>query len=620
MPIWPRGPFSGAAGRRVGAGVAGRETEAAVVRQERIGAVMGLVLTHPPVNALSQAVRRALAEGLQAAEADPGVQAIVIRGEGKGFSAGADIGEFGRVSQTIGLDELCRRIEACAKPVIAALHGTALGGGFEIALAAHYRIANAQALLGLPEVNLGLLPGAGGTQRLPRLIGAKAALRMMLTGMPVRAGEAAALGLVDRVVEAGLTEAALALAGEGLPPRRSGEAVQGLKDAAGNHAAIHAARLAQKGNSLPAPLRIIDCVEAATLLPLEQGLHAERAAFEDLVDTPQAAGLRHAFFTERRAVVPPPEVAALGVQPIATLGLWRADDASADLAFQALLSGMRVALADPDRAALVVALERIAGRQEQAVVAGRMTEDTRDADWARLTSTLSAAPLAAADLVLLGGGQTVAPDVLAGGMQAAIGAVGAQGPQVAITVADAAGGMAELAMAPGAAPEVAARLLALARRLGWRVIFTGPGGPIELHLRQALAGAVAELEAQGLTREAVAAALAAYGMGSGPQSFLPPMPAGGAAVVACCLAALAAAGARMLQEGRARRPLDIDAVALLSGLMPRWEGGPMFQADRRGLLVLRADLRGRGTALFEPAALIDLLIAEGRDFGSLNGR
>ena len=604
----------------LGGAVADQETQAAVVRQERIGAVMVLVMAHPPVNALSQAVRQALAESLRAAEADSGVQAIVIRGEGKGFSAGADIAEFGKVGQTIRLGELCRRIEACTKPVIAALHGTALGGGFEIALAAHYRIANAQAMLGLPEVNLGLLPGAGGTQRLPRLIGAKAALRMMLTGMPIRASEAAALGLIDRVVDAGLTEAALAMAGEGLPPRRSGAAVQGMTNTAGNHAAIFAARAAQKGNSLPAPLRIIDCVEAATLLPLDQGLNAERVAFEDLVDTPQAAGLRHAFFTERRSLLPPQEVVAKGVQPIATLGLWQADDAVADLAFQALSCGMRVALADPDRAALVAALERIAGRQEQAVVAGRMTEEARDADWARLISTLSPDPLAGTELVLLGRGQATAPEVLAAVMQAGIGAVSAVGPQVAITVADAAGGMVELAMAPGAAADVAARVLALARRLGWRAIFTGPGGPIELHLRQALAGAVADMEGAGLAREVVAAALAAYGIGTGPLSFLPPMPTSGAAVVACCLAAMAAEGARMLEQGRARRPVDIDAVALMSGLMPRWEGGPMFQADRRGLLVLRADLRARGGALFAPATLIDQLIADGRDFSSLNGR
>ena len=597
--------------------------EAVVVRHERTGEVMVLVLAHPPVNALSQAVRQALADGLMEAEADPEVRAIVIRGEGRGFSAGADIAEFGRVSQTIGLGELCRRIEACAKPVIAALHGTALGGGLEIALAAHYRIADAQAMLGLPEVNLGLLPGAGGTQRLPRLIGAPEALRIMLGGAPIRAAAALALGMIDRVVEGGLTEAALAMAQEGLRPRRSGEATQGLRDAAGNQAAVNAARVGQKGNRLPAPLRIIECVEAAGLLPLAQGLAVERTAFEDLVDTPEAAGLRHAFFTERRAALPPQAVAAKAVGPIATLGIWGADDMAADLAFQALSAGMRVALAAPGRAALVAGLERIAARQEQAVVAGQMTEDARDADWARLTSTLATDPLAGAELVLIAAGAEPLPEALDAVAQAAIGAAMAEGgPDVAITVPDAAGGMAELSLAPAAVPDVVARVVALARRLGWRLVFAGPGGPIELHLRQALSAAVTHLEASGVAREVVTAALAAYGMGSGPRSYLPPMPPGGAAVVACALAAMAAEGARMLDEGRALRPLEIDAVALLSGLLPRWEGGPMFQADRRGLLVLRADLRQRAVAspLFQPAALIDRLIADGRNFASLNGR
>ncbi len=597
--------------------------ETAVVRQELAGDIMVLVLAHPPVNALSHAVRQQLAAGIASANANPDISAIVIRGEGRGFSAGADIAEFGKAGQAPGLGEVCRRIEACDKPVIAAIHGMALGGGLEIALAAHYRIANAQALLGLPEVNLGLLPGAGGTQRLPRLIGAKEALRIMLGGMPIRAGDAGALGIVDRVVEAGLTEAAIAMAGEGLAPRRTGDATQGLKDAAGNQAAVNAARAGQKGNRLPATLRIIDCVEAAGLLPLEQGLYVERTAFEDLVVTPEAAGLRHAFFTERRAAAPPQAVAALGVQPITALGIWGADDMAADLAFQALSAGMRVALAAPDRAPLVAALERIAGRQEQAVVAGAMTEDARDADWARLTSTLSPEPLVGAELVLVAGAVGLVPEILDTVAQAGLGAAAAEGgPDVAVTVPYAAGGMAELSMSAAAAPVVVARVLALARRLVWRVVFAGPGGPIELNLRQALAGAVSQMEASGVGRDMIAAALGAYGMANGAQTRLPPMPPGGQEVVACALAAMAAEGARMLEEGRARRPLDIDAVALISGLFPRWEGGPMFQADRRGLLVLRADLRARAetSSLFRPAALIDRLIADGRDFASLNGR
>ncbi|MEO6298711.1 MAG: enoyl-CoA hydratase-related protein, partial [Paracoccaceae bacterium] len=593
------------------------------VRQERFGDVLVLVLAHPPVNTLSQGVRQGLVDGLAAAESADDIRAIVIRGEGRGFSAGADIKEFGKVSQTVGLSEVCRRIEACTKPVIAALHGVALGGGLEIALAAHYRIANALTMLGLPEVNLGLLPGAGGTQRLPRLIGAKEALRIMLSGAPIRASEGIALGMIDRVVEVDLTEAAILMAREGLSPRRTGTVMRGSKDVAGNLAAIRAARAGQKGNHLPAPMRIIDCIEAAGLLPLDQGLKLERTAFEDLVATPEAAGLRYAFFTERRAATPPLAVAAVGVPQINSVGIWGADDTAADLAFQALSAGMRVALAAPQRAALVGALERIAGRQEQAVVAGQMSEDARDADWARLSSTLSPEPLAGSELLVLAAGVEPLPEIFDIVMQAAIGAAEAEGgPDVAVTVPYAVGGLAEVSMSGAAVPAVVARVMALVQRLNWRMVFAGPGGPIELHLRQALAGAVAQLEADGTSQEVVTAALAAYGMASGPQDTLPPMPSGGAAVVASCLAALAAEGARMLDARRARRAVDIDAVALFSGLMPRWQGGPMFQADQRGLLVLRADLRGRaaGNPLFKPAGLIDRLIADGKDFASLNSR
>ncbi|MEO8241970.1 MAG: enoyl-CoA hydratase-related protein [bacterium] len=598
-------------------------TDASVVRLDRVGTVMVLVLTHPPVNALSSAVRQGLSEGLAQALADPDVTAIIIRGEGKGFSAGADIAEFGKVSPVGRLGDLCLQIEAATKPVIAAIHGTALGGGLEIALASHYRIANAAAFVGLPEVNLGLLPGAGGTQRLPRLIGAAEALRLMLDGAPVRAAEAMALGMIDRVVEAGLPEAALAMAAEGLTPRRTCDMRRGLKDMAGYQAAVTAARAAHRGTRLPAPARIIDCVEAAALLPIRQGLYMEEAAFADLVATPEAAGLRYAFFTERRAALPPQAVAARGITQVGTLGIWGVDDMAADLAFQALTSGMRVVWAAEDRAALIAALERTAGRQEQAVVAGLMTEDTRDADWARLVTSLTPETLAGVEVLLTTSDAAALPDSLAGIAQAAMGAVQhGGGPKVAITVPYAAGGMAELSMARTAPVGAVAVLVALARRMNWRVVYAGPGGPIELNLRQALAAAVAYLHAAGVSPDLVTAALASYGIGTGPLSVLPPMPAGGETVVAACLLAMAAEGARMLQEGRARRPLDIDAVALMTGLMPRWSGGPMFQADLHGLLVMRKQMLdlAEEAAVFLPAELIDDLLAEGQNFASLNAR
>jgi len=273
-----------------------------MVRQERQGAVAILVIDAPPVNALGAAVRAGLVARLAEARADPGVSAVVVRGEGRMFSAGADISEFGKPSLAPILPEVIAAVEAMTKPVVAALHGAALGGGLELALGAHARVALVGSSLGLPEVTLGILPGAGGTQRLPRLIGAEAALRMMLTGRPVTAVEALDIGLVDRVVEADLTGAAMKLAldlarqGLSVPTR---DRCDGLGDPAAYGAALLAAR-ATADPRQPAQARIIDCVAAARDLPFEQGLQRERAAFVDLVASPEAAALREAFREKRR--------------------------------------------------------------------------------------------------------------------------------------------------------------------------------------------------------------------------------------------------------------------------------------------------------------------------------
>ena len=633
-----------------------------LVRVDRVGDVAVLVLCHPPVNALSAGLRQALSIALQAALADPAIIAVVLRGEGKGFSAGADIAEFGKPAAAPRLGALCHQIENAGKPVIAALHGIALGGGLELALAAHYRIAEATAALGLPEVTLGLLPGAGGTQRLPRLVGAAAALKLILTGQPVRGDEALALGLIDRVVDHSLTGAAVAMAAEGLTLRRSCDMRRGFKDMAGYQAAVTAARATL--SPLPALARIVDCIEAASLLPFAQGLLAEQAAFADLVATPEAAGLRHAFFTERRAAIPPHPIAAKVSVPLTHLALWGGGDMAADLVFQALSLGLHVIWGDPDRAVLVQSLGRTAARQELAVASGLVTEERRDEDWARLTTALNPAALAGHDLVLTTFDAVAGLDAVAGvaadadakagvhagsdplaapldvmsdwRVVAGLGAVmavqataGPSDPDCAITVPYDIGGLAELSVRSGAAPEAVARLMAMARTLGWRLVFAGPGGPIELHLRQALAAAAVHLVGQGLDAQAVAAVQAA-----GPAQWQAQgsAGAGGSAPVATArqaaeitvasLAAMAAEGARMVQDGRARRPLDVDAVALLAGLLPRWMGGPMFQADQRGLSVLRQDLFRRMTdaPVFAPSALLDDLIAGGQTFGSLNTR
>ncbi|MCD4548581.1 enoyl-CoA hydratase/isomerase family protein, partial [Burkholderia pseudomallei] len=216
------------------------------VTRERRDKVLVVTIDHPPVNALSADVRRGLVDALDAADADAAVGAVLIVGAGRNFIAGADIREFGKLPVPPLLPDVCNRIETSGKPVVVALHGAALGGGLEVALAAHYRLAVPGAKLGLPEVQLGLLPGAGGTQRTPRLIGAKAALELMLSGRHASAEEALALGLVDRLAHSDDTLAEglayvheLLAAGAGV--RRTRDA-QGLADRAAAEAALDAAR------------------------------------------------------------------------------------------------------------------------------------------------------------------------------------------------------------------------------------------------------------------------------------------------------------------------------------------------------------------------------------------
>ena len=358
-----------------------------------------ITLDNPPVNALGHALRTELQAAFRAALADPGVLAIVIRAAGRSFPAGADIKEFGQMPRAPGLPDLCREIEAAHKPVIATLHGTVLGGGLELALAAHYRVAAASTLLGFPEVTLGILPGAGGTQRAPRLIGAAEALRLMLTGAPITAAEALTLGLIDRVVDGDPTAAALELAVRQPVVRPSLEQTGGLRDPLGYSRAVAEARAKLVDGPVIAPGRIVDCVEAALLLPPDAGLAFERAAFEDCVGTDAAAALRHAFFAERRAARIPE---ALLAQPraVETVGVVGGGLMGAGIVAALIGAGLRCVLIERDRDALAQALERVAGLQERAVEKGRLTAAARDADWARLGGSTDLLLLAGADMVI----------------------------------------------------------------------------------------------------------------------------------------------------------------------------------------------------------------------------
>ncbi|GAB5499000.1 MAG: 3-hydroxyacyl-CoA dehydrogenase NAD-binding domain-containing protein [Pseudohongiellaceae bacterium] len=270
--------------------------------QDNIGVIS---VDNPPVNALAQVVREGILNAVMTAQ-DDASEAIVLRCEGRTFIAGADITEFGKPPKDPWLPEVLSAIESSSKPVVAAIHGTALGGGFEVALACHYRCAIASAKVGLPEVNLGLLPGAGGTQRVPRIAGVPAALDMITTGKPVAAPRAKDMGLIDEVIAgddlaAAAVQYAKDLVASGAPLKR-------IRDISIDPSTIEPGffdqarqRLAKRARGQIAPDRIVTCIEAAVNLPMDEGLQKERELFQELVQSPESAAMRHVFFAERQA-------------------------------------------------------------------------------------------------------------------------------------------------------------------------------------------------------------------------------------------------------------------------------------------------------------------------------
>ena len=378
------------------------------VHLAREGAILVVTIDNPPVNALGVAVRRGLMSAIEEGEADAGVAAILVTGAGRNFIGGADIREFGKPPQSPLLTELCNRIEACNKPVLAAIHGAALGGGLEVALAAHYRVALSKARLGLPEVQLGLLPGAGGTQRTPRLIGAQAALDMMLTGRHLSAKEALSLGLVDQLTEgdsanlaraAGLRELQ-ALLDTHAPVRRSRDG-KGLADTATTQAAIESARAeaGKKSRGLFSPHKIIDAVEAATTLPFDEGLALERQFFLQCLDSPQRAGLIHAFFAERE-VQKAPETRNAQPRRIEQIGVVGGGTMGAGIAVAVLDAGLPVTVIERDDEALARGRGHVEKVYDAQVAKGRLTQEARDAVLARLQGSTRYEDLSAADVVI----------------------------------------------------------------------------------------------------------------------------------------------------------------------------------------------------------------------------
>jgi 3-hydroxyacyl-CoA dehydrogenase len=370
------------------------------------GPLAVITLDNPPVNSLGHALRQRIVAALAAAQADASVCAIVLTGNAKAFCAGADVSEFGTPRQTAEpvLATVLSQVENCTKPVVAAIAGVALGGGLELALACHARVALDTAKLGLPEILLGLIPGSGGTQRLPRLVGIDIALAMVQSGQAQTARQLVASGLLDDVVSQDVIDAACAraisLADELAVNKTLPRARDRQLDAAATQAriALERDKLNPRQRLQPAYSALLDALEAA-ILPLDEGLQRERELFLQLQASTQSKALRHQFFAEREAIKLPANLHA-EPRPVHTLAIIGAGTMGAGIAICALDAGLNVILLEQDASALQRGQQRVTDHYQSRVSAGKMKAAVAAAAEARLSPTTDWAQLAQADLVI----------------------------------------------------------------------------------------------------------------------------------------------------------------------------------------------------------------------------
>ena len=371
------------------------------------GDVAVLTLNSPPVNALSAAVRDGLAEGFREAIADASVKAIVLVCDGKTFIAGADISEFGKAPKGASLFDVQNAIENSPKPVVAAIHGTALGGGLEVALSCHYRVAVPSARCGLPEVNIGLLPGAGGTQRLPRIVGVEKALEMVTSGQHVPAKVCLEMGLVDEVVPEGkLRDSAVAFARKIVAEKRP------LKKVRDSNEKVEAARgkpeifakfrkdNARKFRGFLAPEYNIRCIEAAVHKPFEEGIKTERELFRELVTGNQSASQRHVFFAERQVWKVPDVPDDTPAIPVNKVGIIGAGTMGGGIAMNFANAGIPVTIVEMQQEALDRGLGVIRRNYENTAKRGRLTMDDVEKRMALIKGSLKLEDLADSDLTI----------------------------------------------------------------------------------------------------------------------------------------------------------------------------------------------------------------------------
>lgn len=683
------------------------------------GPVAVLRIQNPPVNALSQAVRQGLAVGMDRAEADAAIKAVVIVGDGRAFIAGADITEFGKPPMEPNLPDLCTRIEASPLLVIASMHGVSLGGGLEVALGAHYRIAQPDAKIGLPEVHLGLLPGAGGTQRLPRLTGAAKAIEIMTTGGQINAAAAIEIGVIDKIEAGDPQEVGLAYAMDLISsgaPRRAISELAG-PEAMDWDAAYQGAVSKSRGQISHGA--IVRAVQAASEQPFAEGMKRERALFMELLTSDQSKGMIHAFFNER-AVSNLPELKGVHPRQLNAIGVIGGGTMGAGIATAALLGQMQVVLIETGEEQASAARSRIEGNLQGALKRGKITQEKFDVlTTVALTVATHYDTLRDVDLVIEAVFENMDVKKEVFGKLDAVCKAGAilatntsylDVDEIAAATsrpADVIGlhffspahvmKLLEIVVADKTASDVVATGFALGKALGKISVRAGVcDGFIGNRILAVYRTAADHMVLDGATPYQIDKALTDFGFAMGPFAVAdlagldigwmtrkrkapdrhpdervptyidklceqghfgqktgegyyvyekgqrasmpnPKIPVLIAAeqeklkitprefsdeeIVSRYMCAMVNESAKVVEEGIARRPADVDMVLLFGYGFPRYRGGPLKWADLQGLDTVLADIErfaAEDAWFWQPSTLLKTLVADGRNFDDLN--
>ena len=689
------------------------------VAYERHGEVAVIRIENPPVNALSQAVRAGLLARLIQAEKDDGVRAVVIVGAGRAFIAGADIKEFGKTPMEPHLPDVCNRIEASPLVVVASMHGVSLGGGLEVALSTHYRVAQPDARVGLPEVHLGLIPGAGGTQRLPRLTGAEAAIDAITTGRHIAAPEALELGIIDKIEAGDPQSVGVAYATDLLARDAARRAVSDLPGPAPLKWDDVYEQTLKKGRGQLSPAQSVRAVQASSELPFSEGLKAEREMFWQLMQTDQRQGMIHSFFSER-AVSNLPELKGVEPRQISHAAVVGGGTMGAGIATALLLSGLNVTLIERDDAACAKALERVSALVSGAVKRGKIIKEQHNTIMTEAFSVHTGYDaLSDVDLVI----EAVFEDMaVKKAVFAELDAKCKTGTILATNTSyldvneiaastnrrsDVLGlhffspahvmKLLEIVVPDSAAPDVVATGFALGKRLGKVAVRTGVcDGFIGNRILNAYRTAADHMVLDGATPYEIDAAVKSFGFPMGPyavadlagldigwamrkrraptrdprerigrypdklceaghfgqktgQGFyiysegqrvgkpnedvlriieaereergISPRAFAPDEILRRYLSAMVNEATKILQEGVARRPRDIDMVLVFGYGFPRYWGGPMKWADLKGLDVVLRDIEEFAQSdefFWTPAPLLRDMVAQGQTFDDLN--